>query len=149
MRRPPYKNPKYQNASAKAIIQSAWSPGGKHVWASSHQKCLGRAKQQWRETKQKDPKWLWLMKNDLDKHVFSEYFSRLFQHVLSDTQSSHPSPLHPSSVSSHAISPGTPCPIGPLSYVPLSFILMPILLFCSIYHNWNQIIHVIHICLVQ
>lgn len=83
MRKPPYKNPKYQNASAKAIIQSAWSPGGKHGWASSPQKCLGRAKQQWRETKQKDPKWLWLMKNDLDKHVFSECFSRLFQHVLS------------------------------------------------------------------
>lgn len=40
LRRPPDKNPKYQNASDKAITRSAWSSGTSCVWASSSQKYL-------------------------------------------------------------------------------------------------------------
>lgn len=40
LRRPPDKNPKYQNASDKAKTRSAWSSGTSCVWASSSQKYL-------------------------------------------------------------------------------------------------------------
>lgn len=115
--------------------------------------CKGKGAMERRSstTKKEDPKWLLLMKSDLDKHaVRAKGLLPMASPTcsFSGTFLSHPTPTHPSNISFHATFPGKPCPVPLLSYVPL-FSLMATILFCSIHHNWNQIICVIRICLVQ